>query len=139
VSAARVAVDTNVVLRFLLDDSPAEARAVERFLVRCREEGTRAFVGVLVIQECAWVLSGPRLARSRTEVAQALSALARGETFLVECEAAVLRACEDWLRGPADFSDYLIGRVNEERGYPQTTTLEKRKLRSSPVFRSLKG
>ena len=135
--ATRVAVDTNVVLRFLLEDSPAEARAVERFLRRCHDEGTRAFVSVLVVQECAWVLTGTRLARTKAEVTRSLFTLARAEPFMVECEDAVLRACADWLHGPADLSDYLIGRVNEERGYPQTTTLEKRKLERSPVFRSL--
>lgn len=135
--ATRVAVDTNVVLRFLLEDSPAEARVVEKFLRGCQDEGARAFVSVLVVQECAWVLTGKKLARSKAETARALFTLAKAEPFQVECEDALMRACADWLQGPAELSDYLIGRVNEERGYPQTSTLEKRKLKTSPVFRSL--
>ena len=135
--ASRVAVDTNVVLRFLLDDSPAEAKAVERFLRGCRGPDGRAFVSVLVVQECAWVLAGSKLRRTKAEVTRALFTLIRGEPFEVECEAAVLKACADWLAGPAELSDYLIGRVNVERGYPQTATLEKRRLKGSPVFRTL--
>jgi predicted nucleic-acid-binding protein len=135
--AARVAADTNVVLRFLLEDSPAEARAVERFLDSCKSEGTRVFVSVLVLQECVWVLTGRKLARSKQEATRAVFLLARAEDFQLENEAAVLRALADWLHGAAEFSDYLIGRVNEELGYPVTVTLEKRKLKASPVFRSL--
>ena len=135
--SSRVAVDTNVVLRFLLEDSPAEAEKIERFLRRCRGPEGRAFVSVLVVQECVWVLTGSKLSRDKSDVARALFTLIRGEPFRVECEDAVLQACADWLSGPAEFSDYLIGRVNAERGYPQTATLEKRRLKGSPVFRPL--
>jgi predicted nucleic-acid-binding protein len=121
----------------LLGDSPSEAKAIERFLGRCRDAGGRAFVSVLVIQECVWVLAGEKLARSKPEVARALFTLVRGDPFFVECERGVLQACADWLVGGAEFSDYLIGRVNAERGCPQTATLEKRRLRGSPVFRAL--
>ena len=79
--ATRGAVDTNVVLRFLLNESPAEARVVERLLRRCQDEGTRAFVSVLVVQECAWVLTGKKLARSKTETARALFTLAKAQPF----------------------------------------------------------
>jgi predicted nucleic-acid-binding protein len=132
-------IDTNVVLRYMLDDSPAECRRVERFLLGLMATGQRAFVCLPVVQECAWVLTGSRLRRSKRQAAASLSDLLRADVFAVEQPLAVEKALSDWLTGSASFSDYLIGRLNEAHGHGPTFTLERGSLKRHPAFRAIPG
>lgn len=134
-----ISIDTNVLLRFLLDDSPLEARRVERFLASLSRSGDRAFVSTLVIQEFVWALTAKKLHRSKADAREALDLVLRADLFEVEDAEAVRAASRDWEEGRAEFSDYLMGRVNEARGHGPTVTLERRRLRGCAAFRMLPG
>ena len=60
-----------------------------------------------VLVELAWVLRVAAKLR-REAIASALQSLCDSEGVRVEGEARVRRAIDSFMRGPADFSDYLV-------------------------------
>ncbi len=94
------AVDTNVVVRYLTNDEPAQARAARKLI-----DGGRVKVQVSVLLETEWVL------RSLYEfpderVHAALVAFIGLETVSVEHPAHVAMAL-DWFERGIDFADAL--------------------------------
>jgi predicted nucleic-acid-binding protein len=94
------AVDTNVLVRFLVRDDPAQA-ARAAALVR----GGEIWVSKTVLLETAWVL-GSLYGFPANRVAAALEGLAGLPEVLLEDESSVARALE-WFRGGLDFADAL--------------------------------
>ena len=94
------AVDTNVLVRFLVrDDARQAARAAA--VIR----GGEIWVSKTVLLETAWVL-GSLYGFAAGHVAAALEALAGLEGVLLEDEICAARALE-WFRAGLDFADAL--------------------------------
>jgi predicted nucleic-acid-binding protein len=95
-----IALDTNVVLRFLTRDDPAQA-ARARALIETKS----IFVSRTVVLETEWVLrSGYRLGRS--SIAQGLKRLIGLPGVEVE-DADVVWQALDWFDARLDFADAL--------------------------------
>ena len=66
-----IAIDTNVLVRILVEDDVAQTRSARSLVERAATDGAALFVSTVVICETTWVLrSGYR--SSRTEIAAAL-------------------------------------------------------------------
>ncbi len=102
-----IAVDTNVVVRFLVrDDEPQFARAAALFQ-RAQRADEALFVPALVLAEVVWVLQ--RAYRvSKAEVVRTLTELVRARHVQFESTPHVERAIAAFARGRGDFADYLI-------------------------------
>ena len=92
-------VETSVVVRFLVRDTPSQADAAARIL----REG--AFVPLTVLLETAWVL-GSHYGQSRDRIARALLALIDMPKVVVAQEPAVRWALERFSR-KGDIGDLL--------------------------------
>ena len=51
-----IALDTNVIVRFLVRDDPAQARRAKALIDRLTEREERAYVSDIVLCELIWVL-----------------------------------------------------------------------------------
>jgi predicted nucleic-acid-binding protein len=123
--------DTNVLLRYLLRDDPAQAARADREI----ERGDRFLIDGIVLCEIVWVLEvGYRL--SRRDVAAALERILATAQFEIETKDLVLAALDDFRGSMADFSDCLIGRRNRAAGAEATVTFD-RSLKGLPGFRLL--
>jgi predicted nucleic-acid-binding protein len=123
--------DTNVLLRYLLRDEPAQAARAEREL----ERDDRFIVDGIVLCEIVWVLdSGYGL--SREEIIRALERILATAQFEIADKDLALAALDDFRRSTADFSDCLIGRRNRAAGARETVTFD-RSLRHLDGFRLL--
>ncbi len=99
-SGGMIAVDTNVVVRCLIDDDPEQARRA-----RALVEQQDVWVSLSVLLETEWVLrSLYRVAP--TLIAAALRRFAGLRTVTAENEAALARALE-WSERGMDFADAL--------------------------------
>jgi predicted nucleic-acid-binding protein len=125
-------IDTNILVRFLVGDDPAQAERARRFLAESRAKGERVHVSVLVLCEAAWVLRST-FARPKGAALDALEQVLHTDVFQVEADEAVGRAVEACRRGPGDFADHLIAQLNEAHGCRQTVTFD-RALRRVPGF-----
>jgi predicted nucleic-acid-binding protein len=101
-----VGLDTNVLVRLVLDDDPAQAVAARRWFARATAT-TGVMVDPIALCEFVWVLR----ARYRLGKAEALAVIEQLlETSGVTClhEDQVRAAVDAWRNGPADFADYLM-------------------------------
>lgn len=114
-----IAVDTNIVLRRLLDDDAAQARIARRLF----ETDVAVLVTDVVLVETLWTLKGKRYRASREELAAVVAGLLEEDNVAFESRQAVWSALNDYLdaqpvRTPsgirmADFADALV--VNKAR------------------------
>lgn len=105
--------DTNVVVRLVVEDDPAQCERAERAFRRAVDEGG-AFFSATVLVEVVWVL---RVAckQERSAIAAALRRLVGSTGVTVEHDAIVRRAIDAFDAGPADFSDYFIRESSREQ------------------------
>ncbi len=95
-----VAVDTNVVVRFLVDDTPSEAKRA-----RALFETHRIHLAESVLLETEWVLRAV-YDFSPTEISIALRSLLRLPSVVVDDRAAIMQVL-DWFDQGLDFADAL--------------------------------
>ena len=122
-------VDTNVVLRYLLRDEPAQAARAAREL----ERDERFLIGSVVLCELVWVLEAG-YGFTRAEIGVTLEKVLATAQFEIEGKDLALAALDDFRRSTADFSDCLVGRRNRAAGAGETVTFDK-SLRGLEGFR----
>lgn len=127
-----IALDTNVLLRLLVNDDPKQARQAQTVVDRALDLGEGILLPDVVLCEVEWVLSSA-FGLSRAAIAQTLSRLVQGPEFTFANRAVVGEALENYQRGKAEFSDYLIGAAATAAGAATTFTFD-RDLRSSDDF-----
>ncbi|HXT15265.1 MAG TPA: type II toxin-antitoxin system VapC family toxin [Gemmatimonadaceae bacterium] len=128
-----IALDTNVLVRLIVGDDEAQARAAERLAVRARREQTALFVADVVLCELVWVLRS-RLSLPRREIADALDQLLATELIVVADTAVIERTLDDYRNGKGDFADYLIREQARSAGAKEVATFD-RALKGEPGFR----
>lgn len=102
-----IALDTNVLVRLVLCDDPAQAgRARELFEAHAGADGS-LFVTDVVLAEFAWVLKS-RYALPREAIARALSALLGNATLAWQSRDAATAALRAFERGGVDYPDCLL-------------------------------
>lgn len=125
-----IGADTNVLVRYFVEDDPAQSRRVDALLAR-----GGFHIDDVVLCELVWVLrSGYRF--DRPAIAKALGRILATAEFSFNDRDLLRRALADYQIGSADFSDYVIGRRNELAGCEATVTFD-RALRDNPSFRVL--
>jgi predicted nucleic-acid-binding protein len=129
-----IAIDTNILVRFLTKDDKAQFIKVEHLFRQHSSDG-EIFVAALVILEMNWVLTSLydwKPARFYDAVEDILLC----PSFVVENDVKVrnaITACR--ANSKLDFSDALIGYAGAHRGL--TTYTFDKKLRGFPIFHVL--
>ena len=127
-----IGVDTNILVRYLVEDDAEQAATAARFFeVRCSPERP-AFVNRVVMAELVWVLESV-FGFPQALIAGNLDVLLRTPSILVEDADEVARALELY-RGGADFADALIGASNVRQGCTTTATFDRKARRLGPMF-----
>lgn len=126
-----IGLDTNVLVRFLVDDDPAQgARARQAILA-----GGEFYVDSAALCELVWVLER-RYKLSRATVAAAVDRVLRAEKFVTERGELARLALDDYRAGHGDFADALIGHAAIDAGCNAVLTFDKN-LKRMPGFRQL--
>jgi predicted nucleic-acid-binding protein len=130
-----IGLDTNVLLRLLTGDHPAQQAAARALLERESSASDPAFVNRVVVIETVWVLESI-YAYTRKEIASAIDALLRTVRIATE-DADHVRTAVVAYRGGADFADALIAACNAARGCRVTVTFDRKAAKKIAAFRSL--
>jgi predicted nucleic-acid-binding protein len=118
-----IALDTNILLRYWVDDNPAQHRAATALINQQCSAVRPAFVSLVVLAEFAWVLQ--RMHRvGRDGLAEALLAMLDNAHLQVERKALVENVVQSFLLGRADFADYLIAAIGQAHGAEPTHTFD---------------
>jgi predicted nucleic-acid-binding protein len=126
-----IALDTNVLLRHLAEDDPAQVARVRELLAYLEQTAQRAFINDVVLCELAWVLRSHGL--KRDSIAAKLDKVLSTWTFVFADPEKFSAAIADYRDGRGDFADYLIGRRNAAAGCDHTVTFDK-DLAAHPAF-----
>jgi predicted nucleic-acid-binding protein len=119
------ALDTNVLLRYLLKDDVAQAESARRFIHQHCGVKNPAFVNRIVICELVWVLESV-YNFNKSMVVDILGRILRTDQLNVEDSEETLLALELYQKHTVDFTDILMGVVNRHKGYSSTATFDKK-------------
>ncbi len=100
------ALDTNVLVRYLVRDDAAQFAAASRLIRTCVNAGEGVYVPITVTLELEWVLRS-RYGFSKPVVLQTLALLLSTTELRFESEGALEVALVLYRQGNADFSDAL--------------------------------
>jgi len=100
------ALDTNVLVRYIVQDDARQLAAAKRLISRCVAEGSTLFVPVTVVLELEWVLRSS-FEFGKDDVLLALSSLFSAAELSFESERALEVALQLFRKGLADFADCL--------------------------------
>lgn len=125
-------IDTNVLVRYLTQDHPAQARAVDALVETTRSEAGHLHVDDVVMCELVWVLRGA-YGTDKTAIVSALEKILSAALFSFDDRELLRRSVEDYRRGKGDFADYIIGRRNRRAGCEDTATFD-RALKGAAAF-----
>lgn len=129
------ALDTNVLVRFLLDDDKTQARRVRRRFEDAERSGDRFLITVPVVLELLWVLSAV-YELARDDLLHALELLTQMPILEFESYEGVQRLLHLGETTSADLPDLLIGIAGQSRGCDATLTFERRLSRTG-LFESV--
>lgn len=118
------ALDTNVVVRFLLNDDRRQGARAKRLLMRAESSGEPLLLTNPVLLELIRVLTAV-YDFSRTEVLDALELLAGMPALCFESYDLVVSLITRGRDGRADLPDLLIGLWAAAQGCDSTVTFEK--------------
>lgn len=127
--------DTNVLVRFLVQDDPRQSRLATRFVERRCTVESPGFVTRIVLCELCWVLESC-YGLDRAQVASVLQHLLEVRELEIEGAESAWRALADFRESGADFSDHLLARTAQEFGAVPTATLDRR-AGKHPLFELL--
>ncbi|MEX2382029.1 MAG: type II toxin-antitoxin system VapC family toxin [Opitutales bacterium] len=110
-----IAFDTNFLVRHLIQDDPKQCAIVAATIESEADEGRGIMLYDVVLCETLWVLDSAYQA-NRDDLLVALKALQDEPVFVFENPERVAVASKRFETGRADFSDYLILEIGNEKG-----------------------
>ncbi len=130
-----IALDTNVLVRYLVQDDPIQAKLATRLIeINCTDDEP-CYIGQIVLCELAWVLES-NYGQDRKQIALVIKELLQVGQLDVQQPEVVWRALSDYKDSNADFPDHLLARVNQSAGCACTITFDK-KAGKQPTFQLL--
>lgn len=119
-----IGVDTNVLVRHLVGDDPAQTPKARALLAaRCTVDDP-GYVNRIVLCELVWVL-GRGYRYDRITIAGALEQLLNAAELQIEDREAALGALAAYRTSKADFADCLMGLLNRAAGCEHTMTFDR--------------
>ncbi len=129
------ALDTNVLVRFLVRDDAHQAERVYRRLKQAEAERERLRIPLLVLLETIWVLDSA-YGRARGDIIAALEDVRRMPVFELEAADVVERTLAEARASRGDLADLLIRCSAQAGGSAEVLTFDQRAARL-PGFRLL--
>jgi len=118
------ALDTNVLVRYIVQDDATQFAAAKRLVARCVSEGATLFIPVTVVLELEWVLRS-NFGFGKEDVLRTLSSLLSAAELSFESERALEVATQLFREGSADFADCLHIALAAQAGEQPLWTFDK--------------
>ncbi|MBM4163514.1 MAG: type II toxin-antitoxin system VapC family toxin [Lentisphaerae bacterium] len=130
-----IALDTNILVRFLVRDDETQAHLVYARFKRAESARETLFVPLVVLLETFWVLESA-YDKTRTEILDALEDLKNMPILKFEKDQVLHRLLFEGRKNQLDVSDLLIALSAQSCGCTEGLTFDK-KATSFPFFRLL--
>lgn len=119
-----LALDTNVLVRLVTNDHPAQAQRVQDALDVELAADRECMVGHIVLCELVWVL-GRLYGYSIAQCQQTVAGLLAFAGLRFESMPAVMAAFKAWQQHGGDWADHLVGAQMRALGCDAVLTLDK--------------
>ena len=130
-----IGLDTNVILRYLLQDDPTQTRQVNQIFESQLSESKPGFINLATVLEVVWVLRS-LLKQTPAQIATQIESLLASDSLEVQNEQQVFEAAFALKRGTGEFEDALIGALNSWSGCSHTLTFD-RGAATLPYFKEI--
>jgi predicted nucleic-acid-binding protein len=127
-----IALDTNVLVRFLVDDDEVQSRRAAALIRRAIDKDEPLHVSNITLCELVWVLEAS-YGFARDEIAKTLDALLQARHLSFIAPDGLARALTAYARGRGDLADYVIREEARAAGCDTVVTFD-RALCSEPGF-----
>ena len=124
--------DTNVLVRYLTQDDPSQARKANAVVDRALAGGDRIHIDTVVLCELVWVLRSA-YGYDRATVAGTLTKLIEAGQLSVDDRDRLREASHRYAVGRGDFADYVLALRSQSAGCDTTLTFD-RAHRKSELF-----
>jgi predicted nucleic-acid-binding protein len=123
-----IGLDSNVVVRYLVQDDPVQSRRATEIIERRLSTRNPGFISVVALAETVWVLV--RAYRfSDEDIVAAIERTLQTDVLVVEREQEVFAAMTALEEGRGSFADALIGALGIAAGCSATLTFDRKALR----------
>ena len=119
-----IGLDTNVMVRYLTHDDPAQTPAAIE-LLNSLSPDSPGFLSLIVVAELVWVL-GSLYRFDKSEIEHVLETLLSSDGLVVERSEIVWQALHRYRASSAGFSDCLIERCGHAAECQYTATFDQR-------------
>ena len=119
-----IGLDTNVLVRILVDDHPEQNRRA-RSLLDSRDPNSRYIIGAVVLAETAWILRN-KLGYTEQTIRKLVLAMLEMSRLVLEFEEDLLEWIGSAGSTKVQLSDYLISWSHRELGCSHTLTFDKK-------------
>ena len=110
----RAFIDTSVILRLLIKDDPAKAKACEKLLREGEERGLILYLLPVAIMETVWVLEKIYKFK-RKSIREIIEAILNTPQLKVEMEAVFRKAIKSYEEKNIKFADAMMGHWGLEK------------------------
>ena len=127
-----IALDTNVLVRFVVDDDDAQCAKAHRLIARAIGRGESIFISDVTLCEFVWVLrSAYRF--PRRQIADTLGQLLDASHLEFQGQPGLAAALSAYRAGKGDFADYVIRSRARGAGCESVATFD-RALHAEDAF-----
>ena len=123
-----IALDTNVLLRYVIDDDPVQSARAARLIESEISAVAPGFVSLVVVCETIWAMT-QTYSLPRTNVTRTLGGLLNMAHLEIEAREIVREA----MSLPGDIADAVIHLIGRQKGCTHTLTFDKRFARLDGV------
>jgi len=118
-----IGLDTNVIVRYLTHDDPAQTNAAVKLMDSLSQESP-GYMSLIVVVELVWVLQVSYQFK-KSEIEQVLETLLRSKELVLERADIVAQALRRFSSSRADFADCLIERSGHAVECQHTFTFDR--------------
>lgn len=119
-----IGLDTNVLVRYISDDDPAQSTAAAK-IIESLTPDSQGFVSLVVLAELTWVLQFS-YNFNKNELITVIEKILRSAELELERSEIAAQALAQFRVSRADFSDCLIDRCSSAAGCDYILTFDKR-------------
>jgi predicted nucleic-acid-binding protein len=130
-----IGLDTNIILRYLLQDDAKQTRHANQIIDRQLSEQNPGFISLVTVLEIVWVLRS-LLKRDPFQIASHIEHFLAADSPEVQNEQQVFEAAFAVKRGTGEFEDALIGALDTWAGCSRTLIFD-RKAARVPHFQAI--
>ena len=127
-----IGLDTNVVIRYLVQDDKKQSAAATRFIEKSLTTDVPGYINHITLCEIVWVLQRCYDV-TKQQLRDIIEGLLTTKQIIVENVEVAWKALRAYDANSADFCDALIGQANIHSGCEHTVTFDK-KAASLPGF-----